>query len=421
MDKPEWYRARGYLHFDRPVGVAAAIKLVEDADAVARHQFFPLIDYVVKSKKVVKKNGAISYKEKDRPISYAAHRDSHIYSYYSSLLCEKYERLLVERGTGECVLAFRSLGKSNIDFAAEAFASIKQRGDCAAVALDISGFFDNLDHSHIKSKWRSVICEDRLPRDHFAVLRSITKFSTVSRSDLYSELGISPHNPKSNRQRVCSAHDFRKVVRGKGLIRTNEKGYGIPQGTPISATISNFYLLDFDSAAKHLASKMGGTYRRYCDDMLFIVDVKFRDQVAGEVRELLKDLRIDINTNKTEIRTFRELGSEVRCDKPLQYLGFLFYGDRVLIRSASLAKHSERMKKGVRLAKATMRKRNNLRVRRGIAPKPLFKKRLYERYSHLGERNFVRYGLRAAEVMESPAIKKQLKPLWRRLKSEIET
>ena len=113
-------------------------------------------------------------------------------------------------------------------------------------------------------------------------------------------------------------------------------------------------------------------------------------------------------------------GKLQKCDRTLQYLGFIFDGERILIRSATLAKFSGRMNQGVRLAKATAKSRNAARMERGLSPKVLYKRKLYERYSHLGQRNFVRYGIRAADIMKSDAIRRQLRPLWTRLKSAIE-
>ena len=43
-----------------------------------------------------------------------------------------------------------ALGKNNIEFANNAFEEIKRRKHCVAIALDISGFFDNLDHQRLK-------------------------------------------------------------------------------------------------------------------------------------------------------------------------------------------------------------------------------------------------------------------------------
>ncbi|HDZ25045.1 MAG TPA: hypothetical protein ENH65_00860 [Candidatus Aminicenantes bacterium] len=77
------------------------------------------------------------------------------------------------------------------------------------------------------------------------------------------------------------------------------------------------------------------------------------------------------------------------------------------------------MKKGVRLAKKTRDKRNGHRFQKAQPGKPLYRGQLYEKYSHLGSRNFIRYGYRAARTMKSSAIRKQLRPLWEELITEI--
>ncbi len=422
--KHTWYRPRHYLHFDPPVGYKRARRIVTSPKKVARHSFYPFITYYVTSKKIKhdKSTGILKKKTKNRPIAYASHLDSHIYSYYASKLSELYENALLEKGIGDSVLAFRRLDKSNVEFAAAAFDEIRKQGDCSAVALDISGFFDNLDHEILKKSWTSLINEPILPSDHYAVFKSLTKFSSVNKELLYTKLGVSLNNPKKDgRKKLCDPVVFRKEIRSNGLVETNKNTYGIPQGSPISALLSNIYMIKFDVAARKETEKVGGIYFRYCDDMLFIVPTKHRNRVVGFARKIIKELRIDINPDKTELRDFREVNGVLSCDKPIQYLGFTYDGQQILIRSTALARYSEKMKRGVRFAKATMRKRNRARIQRGENPKQLYRQEIYNRYSHLGKRNFIRYGIRAADIMKSKAIRKQLKPLWARLIKEIET
>ena len=78
------------------------------------------------------------------------------------------------------------------------------------------------------------------------------------------------------------------------------------------------------------------------------------------------------------------------------------------------------MKSGVRLAKKSRAKIERLNESQGRPTKALFKRKLYERYSYIGRRNFITYGHRAADLMRSESIKRQLKPLWGRLQDEIE-
>jgi len=413
-----WFRPRHYLHFDRPVCLQAALQFVSDPLKIAQHSFYPFISFTVTSQKIKfdhKINRVVRKPPKKRPISYAAHLDSHIYAYYSSMLSAVYESKLAAAGLGKCVLAFRALNKSNIHFAKDAFDEIIKRGDCHAIALDVKGFFDNLDHNILKKSWSDMLGMERLPNDHYAVFKSIARYSSVDKIQLYELLGISNNNPKRYRNRVCEPDDFRNIVRSSGIIKSN-KNNGIPQGSPISALLSNLYMFDFDLAVNEFVENLGGKYLRYCDDMLLIVNSSDAAAVKLFVHDKINELKLIIQDEKTEERIFKLKDGVCTTVKPLQYLGFLFDGQNIFLRSASLARYSDRMRRGVKLAKATMDKSNKRRMERGELEKPLFKRKLYKRYSYLGRRNFISYGYRSAEIMNSESIRKQLKPLWHRLK-----
>lgn len=424
MELPSWFRQRRYIHFDEALSLKKAEKLVSNPVAVARHPFWPLIKFTVNTPKLKrdKTTGVLIKKPKLREIAYAAHGDSQIFSYYCADLSSKYEAEIESRDLTAVVLAFRSLKKSNIEFARDAFDEIRARGDCCAVALDITGFFDNLDHSQLKSRWKALLDVKELPPDHFAVFRALTKYASVDRDIVFETLGISVHNPRSERRRICTPEEFNTTVRGTGLVHVNLHKSGIPQGTAISAMLSNLYMLDFDTAAQRFALENGGRYMRYCDDILFIMPPGMSGHSAAFADAEIKKLKLEINPMKTAVSEFRRsAGSSTQtCSAPLQYLGFLFDGHQVIIRSAAFAKFSNRMKRGVSLAKQTMRSRNKTRAQTGAEEHDLYKKQIFSRYSHLGGRNFLRYGYRAAKAMNSPAIKRQLRPLWKRLTKAIE-
>ncbi len=77
------------------------------------------------------------------------------------------------------------------------------------------------------------------------------------------------------------------------------------------------------------------------------------------------------------------------------------------------------MKRGVGLAKQTMRSRNKARNAKRADEQGLYQRKILARYSHLGRRNFIRYGYTAAQLMNSKAIRRQLRPLWGRLQKAI--
>ncbi|HEN3480692.1 TPA: group II intron reverse transcriptase domain-containing protein [Yersinia enterocolitica] len=424
MVQPEhpWFRTRGYLHFDKPISLKKTLRLVTDPSKVAKHSFLPFITFDVKSYKISqdKVTKKITKDEKERKIAYSSHVDSHIYAYYAAILSGIYEEKLKDYGVSSNVIAFRALNKSNIEFANEAFNSIKNRKECGAVALDLSKFFDTLDHLQLKDAWCRLLATEELPEDHYAVFKNITRYSSVYKNKLYEHLKISKNNPKFKRYSICSFDDFRNNVRKSKLIEKNKSGYGIPQGSPISALLSNIYMLNFDIDMRNYVNSVGGDYYRYCDDMLFIVPLDQIDKVAGIAEKELFKLKVTLNIKKTELRTFTSTSEIITADKPLQYLGFLFDGHNIYLRSSSLSRYSDRMRRGVRLAKATMKSKNKTRVARGMVKKSLFKEKIYARYAHVGKRNFLTYGYRAARIMESSTIRKQLKPLLQRLKKEIE-
>lgn len=419
-----WFRKRGYLHFDKPISIEHALDIVTNPRAVAAHSFLPFITFTSTTYKVQKDKGtnAINKTLKERPIAYSSHVDSHIYSYYAATLNELYENALQIHGISKNVLAFRSLHKSNIEFAYDAFQEIKKRGECSAVALDLSKFFDTLDHSFLKDAWCRLLSTDKLPEDHYAVFKAITKYSKVDKEKVYDLMDIPKNNAKytkKTRKQICSFADFRDKVRKNALIISNKANFGIPQGSPISALLSNIYMLNFDIEMKDYVATLGGEYFRYCDDMLFIVPQSAKNNVAGEAEKRLNKLKVSLNTKKTEIREFSFASKKLKCDKPLQYLGFVFDGQNIFLRSSSLSRYSDRMKRGVRLAKATMKRKNNIRKHKGLTKKELFKEKIYARYAHVGKRNFLTYGYRASRIMKSNSIRKQLKPLWERLQKEI--
>lgn len=331
----------------------------------------------------------------------------------------KYEEYIEREKIGSSILAFRALDKSNIEFASEAFDEIRKRKSCHVLCLDIEGFFGNLNHIELKRAWSDVLGTELLPDDHYSVFKSLTRHSSVNRDELYGLFGISKNNPKKGVRKICSPEEFRNIVRKTGLIWTNVDPHGIPQGSPISALLSNIYMTGFDISAKRFVENIDGQYFRYCDDMLFIVPIEHQTSLKDFVDFEIKKIHLTFQATKTEWRDFVRVGEVLTTTKPLQYLGFLFDGERVFLRSASLARYFERMKKGVRVAKATMTKRNIARVSRGESERALFRKSLYKRYSYLGRRNFVSYGYRAARIMKSKNIRQQLDGLWKRLHNEI--
>lgn len=391
----------------------------------------------------VDEEGHFCRKVKKRPIKLAAHADAAIYAHYGRILAGYYEAELTARGLGNSVIAFRKTGgprKNNIHFADEVFTFIENHRPCVAIGLDIEKFFDRLDHDYLKQRWSQTLGVQRLPPDHFNVFRSLTDFAWVDRDRAYRACGISPHNPKPKkvwRSRICTPAQFRTQVRDGGLIWGNPErlhARGIPQGAPISALLSNIYMLEFDTALHEAVSSYGGLYVRYCDDIAIVVPPANRAELEALATQQIEALALTINPTKTTRAEF-PVGSAVSAvdGKKIQFLGFDFDGTRRLIRASSLTRYYGKMRQGVSLARQTWKKGNRLEAQQGKALTGLKTRQLYLRYSYLIRRrfhskphghdrqgeNFITYAHRAADILSAPEIRRQVRNHFKTLQEAI--
>ena len=152
-----------YPHFDQHLSVEQINRLVSDPVIVSRHKFYPFFLYEEAWQPFRNKDGKHEKLEpKRRPIRYASRKDAYILTHYRRILSERYELRLQALGISHCPIAYRKIkkrndgGKCNIDFAKDAFDEIAKLGNCVAIALDIKGYFENLDHSLIKKIWMDL-------------------------------------------------------------------------------------------------------------------------------------------------------------------------------------------------------------------------------------------------------------------------
>ncbi|MGR5187434.1 reverse transcriptase domain-containing protein [Photobacterium damselae] len=384
-----------YLHFDAKPKFSTACDKIFQPSYISKHAFWPFVFYKSKAEKIkllekyLSKHSlslplGLSNKDdlpsdikglissdpdvvkalisregnphkystwKVRPICYASHIDSLIYSYYSELLYYDYEKLIVGNNLEDNVLAFRKSPSKNkvcnIDHSLKAFNDIRNYNKSIVLAFDVSSFFDILDHQILKDKWLQVVQQstkvNKLPDDHFSVFKSITSYSYVDRDEVYDLFKISKSNPKkisrslkremyfktlpneiypviktnpknkkSFRTRICSQQAFRVLSRKKKLkIKKNFCKKGIPQGSPISGLLSNIYMIDFDIKIKGYVECLGGKYYRYCDDLLCIIPIKEHSKLIEASRELENfvynlaiEFKLDVNKDKTEKYAF---------------------------------------------------------------------------------------------------------------------
>lgn len=483
------------------------LNFVKSPEKVAYHAFFPLLHRKIYQRryKVVGKdskgdtqrghtkleaNGQVKSTRKERPIHYPTHLDSQIYAYYASEKLQKpYEVWLSEHpGISNCVSAYRRVpdeikkgNKSNIHFARDVFEHIRSVGNCCALAFDIESFFNSLDHRHLKHAWCKLLGTKSLPPDHYNVFKSVTQFSYVLRDEFRQD--SNPHKAFNEKElarlRQKGIHAFfesgksfkEAFERGDFIIRkTVKKGKedvkGIPQGLPISAVLANLYLLEFDERIfEKVVLGLGGLYRRYSDDIVVVCPEKNLKEVKDYVEMSIREFKLEISSGKTEVCFFRFANEKLqpysldlkknteRPGVPFHYLGFEFYGDRVLIKSANVSKFYRRMKESVKKRCRRIEKHSKKMLETEV---PLFKRKLFRLFSVLGKTkrpkripiwkselvynsssgkifyqkshkpvwrkyrgNTLSYAWRAAQILDEPGIKRQFRRHWKILNQYI--
>jgi len=374
---------RGYLHFDGRINIKRldgsdkadpAYRLLSSSNAITSHPFLPFLredervrKYRDKPAITLEGNPRLHHQRyptiKNRPIMYASHLDASIFSLYNNILGTKYEKIIQKQGLENTVIAYRPVpisgtdrNKSNIDFATELYRAIKNfDGDTGILLLDISGFFDNLNHKRLYEKWCRVLGVKKLPNDHNAIYKNITSFRYVHTTDAHKALGLDRDALKLLRQdrkaTLCNFADFNKKIKKPKLIHKNKSAKAIPQGSPISGLLANMYMLDFDIKVKALVESLNGTYMRYSDDIAILVEPSKLIGIYEALQRMIEEEGLTISTKKTDcfvyqkkVNTFvnviRKLEPKNTLNLKLypQYLGFIFMEDNVQIRGNTLAR-----------------------------------------------------------------------------------
>lgn len=453
--KKDWYsKVNLRPHFDLPKRNYIAEQIVSSKN-VARHKFFPFLNFTIKSFKIKKKlelkrlGDEKGNPYKTREINYSCHSDAYIFSFYNSLLIKEYE-IFLESNNLDNVIAYRAIkktiidkrtskekevGKSNIDFAAEAFLEIEQREDCYCIGLDIKGFFDNLDHELLYKNLCKVLNVKILAKDWNKIYRVLTDFHFIKQEDILKHKLVNLTKEElwddENKmfKKICTPDTLSKIIADDETIVNNnpkiEEKKGIPQGTNISGTFANIYMLDFDLNMKKYIESNNGYYRRYSDDILIIVNSKdLLEKTIDLIKNELEKIKLNLSENKTICCHFQKeecksiscsLRQEPDKEDSLQYLGFTYNGKYIRVRNGTLGKfwieaikHTKKMVLGNAFNDKVV---------------PIAK--IYGLYSHLNNReadfygNFYGYIRHAQKVFENEynfgdkvKIKKQMSNSW---------
>ncbi|MCB2066170.1 MAG: hypothetical protein KDE15_05965 [Erythrobacter sp.] len=396
-------KERKYVHFDLPLSEERRTNISFTDQEICGHSFWPLLAYDSVERRAKKNEaGEIYFEEKSRPIKFASHLDAAIFEWYGKRLSEIYESRINRELFASSILAYRANIGDNIAHAKSLFDEIASRGECIAIAVDVSGFFDHIRHDVLAATLREVLGVSRLSNMDYKIFERMTRFSWVDSNAIQARLG----SRYGRRGRICSATEFRNLVRPKqaSLVQENSECFGIPQGTPLSGLYANISMLGADEELQSRLAAFGGSYRRYSDDIAVVLPTSVDPQEGVTIIEkVLKGIGLELSVHKTEISKFLIADGALTADKPFQYLGFTFDGQRKLIRQSSLNRYYSKMHSGIR-AKVRAAKNG------GVPSEEIYLRELYRRYTHFGRaRNFPRYAYRAARILEAPEIQRQLR------------
>ncbi|TKC01401.1 reverse transcriptase domain-containing protein [Pedobacter cryotolerans] len=436
MEK-DWFKLKRYPHIGLPLSTIDRLwveRYVKNLKSIKNHAFYPFIhrsSITRKFRKTIdpvtgKKSKLRTASSKPRELYYANHLDSCIYSYYSKLLNEQYEKKIAVAGLQDIVTAYRrikinldqeeSSHKSSADFASEVFnyilASEKER--LIAITFDVKGFFDNLDHKLLKKAWYQVkeTQTTTLSDDEYNVFKNITRFSYVNENEIFNEFQkeiITETESKIRKKReikrihhlrkqraiaYCDLKDIERIrsknlIIGNGNLKFPSRTKGIPQGSPISAVLANIYMLDFDKNVNDIISSFSGIYRRYSDDMIVVCDEKYTMDIIKLFDEKILERKLEVQHDKTQIFEFNKVNDKFKCyqvidsklipNRNLEYLGFAFNGFNTYLKSSSLSSFYRKMKRAYNRSQYYS---GVLKSSKSIGQ--IFTTRLYKKFSYKG-------------------------------------
>ena len=388
-----------YAHFDLRVSLSmpSIRKYVMDRTKIVTHSFYPFIHFEKKNSRYGKKGP-----KKPRELYYCSHLDRCVYQRYAFLLNCQYNIWACKNNIDDVAIAYRdSLGKNNIDFAKDAFDAIRSFPQCFILVGDFTNFFDNLEHQYLKKMMCEVLGVERLPQDYFSVFKNITRFSSWDWKDIVKAAGenIAERGVRkkiNSKETVLTKEQFQK---NKKDIKKNISGVGVPQGSPISAVLSNIYMIEFDKYIKRYVASKSGIYMRYSDDFIIVLPYERDAEIADFTSyifsyvESMKGL-IDLQKEKTSCYTYKnEVVYEGDQPSSINYLGFLFDGKNIRIRPRAITKYYYRMRR-----KANTIGRSNWTSSKG---RRISAKELYSIYSRNDEKQtFIDYARKAKGILK---------------------
>ncbi len=423
-----------YVHFDAKTQYKDYKNKITNFKWVESHDFYPFVHVVLDRSKFT---DAKIIKHRYRDIYYSSHVDSYIYQYYGQELNDMYNKYAKQTGINNVAIAYRNCwrGKCNIHFAKEVFEFVSKTTSSYIFIADLSNFFDTLDFAYLKKQIKKVMGVTELDKAHYSIFKSLTHYSYVDYDDIEKVTNLS-RTELVKLYRFFDAKTFRE--HRKELVKRNNNGKGIPQGSSISAVYANAYMVDFDKAINDYVTTRGGIYRRYCDDIIVVIpfigemDMSLCKDISNHLISLQNDIpNLEINLDKTKEYICKDTKIFSLVDKKtseVSYLGFNYDGVHVRIRDKSVFKYYCR-------AYRKIDRINQYFYDGDMNSYIAGKKAIYNGYTHLFNPkrtkkknaqygNFITYAYRAHEIFsQSPLleskIRLQLRRHWKKIDSKI--
>ncbi|QAA23951.1 hypothetical protein C0674_02715 [Sporolactobacillus terrae] len=367
-------RDRPYTQFDSAypsVGKAlAALELFNaDPQLVGSHQFLPVVLREQKFLKMYYDKDAkqLKFRTKVRPIVEVGHTDSLIYSLYAAKLSQAYEDGVNQLGIELVATAYRRGIGSNIEASKAVIDSVVEMNDCWIIKSDFVGFFDHLNHQVLKQAVSDLVGEKdetgtgskyQLKQDWYAVIRSLTKYRHIAASNIPDRMLAFA---KVHKRYVLRVREIDNQIRTGELVVSAQHQVGIPQGTSMSAVLANVYMIAFDKQLHKLTTSLGGLYRRYSDDFVLVLPGTLSTEKVKMVEQQVANLaqmhaRLELETKKTKILRYQSATKKIEklredgslSESVFDYLGFIFDGRHVSLRSRGLFKFTYKARSSIR-------------------------------------------------------------------------
>lgn len=203
---------------------------------------------------------------------------------------------------------------------------IKEDNYTKALKVDLSSFYDNINHKKLLSILKAKKIDNRAEKILLMLLTNKQKEYSNKKEA----------SKKENQERELSLK--------------NKKG--VPQGLCISNLLANIYLFDFDNKIRKIKNI---EYIRYVDDILIFHNKNGR-LLNCKIKRMLKKLYLKENKKKTSHKILNN-------DYSLEFLGYSFSKNNISIRDSSFKRYLDSIERLFKLYKNNPKENREKRLK----------------------------------------------------------